>query len=662
MTIIYQYRVATTSLGGFLRLLTIWRGSVYKLMYKEILIFSSMYAAISVTYRVGLNEKQRHMFERLVIHCSSYTNLIPISFVLGFYVSIVVARWWQQFINVPWPDRTLFMTVTYLHGNDERARMFRRTLARYMILGLILICRSISVAVMKRFPTMEHVIDAGFMTKEEVEIWEGVRCKYHKFWVPLTWANNMLVTARREGRIESDWGMRMIIQQLADFRDKCSLLFVYDWITIPLVYTQVVTLAVYTFFAACLVARQYLDPNRGYEGFGYDLYVPVFTLLQFFFYMGWLKVAEQLINPFGEDDDDYDINWLLDRHTAVSMALIDQCYGKHPPLIRDMYWNENVEELPYTEASYASKRPNFLGSTYNIAKPSIEEQRIVNDLGEAPTRRSSVSSTVAGSLLSLFSRRHSMTKLHQQPECLIFPKREDRAMSVPNGGPQLLGIPGLPGMNPPDLRSTRLDTPNIVTNWSSDSDLATRTTEDTIERRRRAHTDIEGRGDLGREKVRPHRKFSFPSALGRKRDARSSLSGTETPPPVTSQQLNAEPKQTRFMIEPVSGESGEGMSMARRNSKKMENMFSSIDKMQYTKNVSRPPLLSAIEEQNTVTSLSQLMQQQQHEAEMQNAMDMDDQDGTLPSLAEPEIFDEEALALFDEPRLDDIPTIRITEH
>ena len=24
-----------------------------------------------------------------------------------------------------------------------------------------------------------------------------------------------------------------------------------------------------------------------------------------------------MINPFGEDDDDYDINWLLDRHMAV---------------------------------------------------------------------------------------------------------------------------------------------------------------------------------------------------------------------------------------------------------------------------------------------------------------------------------------------------------
>ena len=59
----------------------------------------------------------------------------------------------------------------------------------------------------------------------------------------------------------------------------------------PSLCLQVVTLAVYTFFVACLIGRQFLDPAQGYQGHDLDLYVPVFTLLQFFFYSGWLKVT-----------------------------------------------------------------------------------------------------------------------------------------------------------------------------------------------------------------------------------------------------------------------------------------------------------------------------------------------------------------------------------
>ena len=45
------------------------------------------------------------LFEKIVRHCEAMTNLIPLSFVLGFYVSIVITRWWNQFVNIPWPDR-----------------------------------------------------------------------------------------------------------------------------------------------------------------------------------------------------------------------------------------------------------------------------------------------------------------------------------------------------------------------------------------------------------------------------------------------------------------------------------------------------------------------------------------------------------------------------
>ena len=45
------------------------------------------------------------LFEMVVKYFDAFLNLVPLSFVLGFYVSYVASRWWQQFLAIPWPDK-----------------------------------------------------------------------------------------------------------------------------------------------------------------------------------------------------------------------------------------------------------------------------------------------------------------------------------------------------------------------------------------------------------------------------------------------------------------------------------------------------------------------------------------------------------------------------
>ena len=92
----------------------------------------------------------------------------------------------------------------------------------------------------------------------------------------------------------------------------------------------------YVFCLVSLLGEQWTEEDE------VDLYYPIFITIKFLFYFGWLRVAETLYNPFGEDDDDFELNELLNRHFRVGLSIVEE---REPPpsLERDMFWDRPAE-------------------------------------------------------------------------------------------------------------------------------------------------------------------------------------------------------------------------------------------------------------------------------------------------------------------------------
>jgi len=120
----------------------------------------------------------------------------------------------------------------------QLARTYRRRLIRWLNLASVLTFRDVSLCVKDRFPSLDHVVSAGFMTQAEMDNYETTKTVHLKYWIPFIWFVNTLVKCRQLQLIDSDFALRTIIDEMNAFRGCCGMLQSYDWISVPLVYTQ----------------------------------------------------------------------------------------------------------------------------------------------------------------------------------------------------------------------------------------------------------------------------------------------------------------------------------------------------------------------------------------------------------------------------------------
>ncbi|XP_037083681.1 bestrophin-2-like, partial [Pollicipes pollicipes] len=233
MTITYNAEVASIkSFGVFWKLLCRWKGSIYKLVWPDLTLYIVLYFTLNMSYRFAMNENHRQLFEEVAKYCANFSTFIPMSFVLGFYVTIVVNRWWEQYMAMPWPDSLAVYVSTNIHGNDDRGRLVRRTIMRYVNLAFVYTMSQVCTRVKKRFPTLDHLVEAGIMTETERKIFEIMNKKTAapQILMPLVWAGSIVTKARKEGRIRDDFAVKTLVDSINAFRSGLGNVLNYDWI------------------------------------------------------------------------------------------------------------------------------------------------------------------------------------------------------------------------------------------------------------------------------------------------------------------------------------------------------------------------------------------------------------------------------------------------
>ena len=83
------------------------------------------------------------------------------------------------------------------------------------------------------------------------------------YWVPINWVFAACYRLRQQGAIASDALLNTLLQEVRHFGDQLQRLCNYDWVPVPLAYSQVVVFAVRVYFLVTLFTRQSLQGTIG---------------------------------------------------------------------------------------------------------------------------------------------------------------------------------------------------------------------------------------------------------------------------------------------------------------------------------------------------------------------------------------------------------------
>nr|SVE77385.1 EOG090X0KP6 [Daphnia lumholtzi]SVE78010.1 EOG090X0KP6 [Daphnia lumholtzi] len=240
------------------------------------------YIGLSIVYDFALDDEGKKGFEDISAYCSKYTSSLPIILLLGFFTS------------------------TSMQGYQIVEQY-----SRWIVLGWALTFRLICKPLKRVFPTLVSLENAGLLLPHERLQLESELAYNHPI-VVVQWNLALLKRCNRQGLFMDFSDYQRNQDNLMTFKKSCGDTIKFAAKNIPFALIQAVTITVYSYGLASLMARQLTDEHTP-TSFTIR-YFPVLNAFQYFLYYLWLQFGRLAAYPFSDEENDIDIKRLLQAH------------------------------------------------------------------------------------------------------------------------------------------------------------------------------------------------------------------------------------------------------------------------------------------------------------------------------------------------------------
>ncbi|XP_057370273.1 bestrophin-2-like isoform X2 [Daphnia carinata] len=310
--------------GGSIRILLRWKGSIYKTIWKDLLVYYGLYYLITIIHNYLLDESGKIAFEALAKYCLKNSNSINVMIMLTFFTTTAMHRLFAMQTMIPGTAKVITFFILSIKPNLPEGPIVVERFARWTVLAWILTFRTVSKPLRTMFPDILSLQLAGIIKEKERLLLERVeteRNKTPRALMVIDWMLLLMKDCFIQNRYAEKSNYLKVIEVVMAFKKGCGNTIKFATKNMPYALIQAVMIVVYTYGFVTLMARNVEEASTCSFMEVIVNYVPVIPSMQFFVFLVWLNFGRVAVNPFGTDDDDIDVTLLFQTHVQDCFRL-----------------------------------------------------------------------------------------------------------------------------------------------------------------------------------------------------------------------------------------------------------------------------------------------------------------------------------------------------